>query len=256
MRWLYFAFIQIVLIEFGGVSADIETHYLISELCNETMFMDNYKSTHVHTFLLKLSAENDYPHNLHCFFTAEVQKDSEQIMFYFKTFSVRGDQCQYDWLELHDGDSLASPYVCGADGRLCGLFPSKLKSVFITETNYLTLYFASGLQEHYHGFEIVITRFRYAPCRSDEFECENGRCIDKSIECNGYNPCGDNSACRRLSVGDKFAIVLGVIVAIIVTVGVILCVRRCKSNKKRTGGDETTSLCPNNSRATSNRIQD
>ena len=70
-----------------------------------------------------------------------------------------------------------------------------------------------------------------APCRSDEFECENGRCIDKSIECNGYNPCGDNSACRRLSVGDKFAIVLGVIVAILVTVGVILCVRRCKSNK-------------------------
>ena len=28
-----------------------------------------------------------------------------------------------------------------------------------------------------------------------EYGCDNGRCIDDSLTCNGYNPCGDHSDC-------------------------------------------------------------
>ena len=39
-------------------------------------------------------------------------------MFYFKYFDVRPYQlpesfCNYDWLELHDGNSTDNQYVCG-----------------------------------------------------------------------------------------------------------------------------------------------
>lgn len=34
-------------------------------------------------------------------------------------------------------------------------------------------------------------------CRSDEYSCTNGRCIDQSLKCNGFNPCGDDSDCKK-----------------------------------------------------------
>ena len=30
-------------------------------------------------------------------------------------------------------------------------------------------------------------------CASSEFECSNGDCIDDSLECDGYDQCGDKS---------------------------------------------------------------
>ena len=48
-------------------------------------------------------------------------------------------------------------------------------------------------------------------CRSDEFSCANGRCIDQSLKCNGYNPCGDGSDCPSLHRGYIMAIVFGIL---------------------------------------------
>ena len=48
-------------------------------------------------------------------------------------------------------------------------------------------------------------------CRSDEFSCANGRCIDQSLKCNGYNPCGDGSDCTDLHNGYIMTIVFGIL---------------------------------------------
>lgn len=219
-------------IKLEGDTADIDTYYLDKDLCNSTMYMADYNGTNVHTFLLKVSAEEHYPHNLRCLFTAQAQ-NTEYIMLYFKAFSVGDDKCEEDWLELHDGNLISSPYVCGIndiDGKLCGQFPSRLRSVYITSTHYLTLFFESGNEETFTGFEMVITRFRYAQCRSDEFGCENGRCIDKSITCNKHNPCGDKSDCGDGSCKKSgciykslFYIALGFVIVLAVGSCVMTC---------------------------------
>ena len=38
-------------------------------------------------------------------------------------------------------------------------------------------------------------------CYSYEHSCSNGRCIDDSLACNGYNPCGDYSDCDVVLTG-------------------------------------------------------
>ena len=79
--------------------------------------MTSYNNQDLHSFRLKLSEQHYYPHNLDCLLQIRVQKDSEHIMFYFKWFDIRPETvpeyCNYDWLELHDGNSTESEYVCG-----------------------------------------------------------------------------------------------------------------------------------------------
>ena len=63
-------------------------------------------------------------------------------------------------------------------------------------------------------------------CDSWEISCDNGRCIDDSLRCNGYNPCGDYSDCQ-LSVGEISGIAVGAVVCFIITLAIIVvCVRR------------------------------
>ncbi|WAR03059.1 hypothetical protein MAR_009617, partial [Mya arenaria] len=64
-------------------------------------------------------------------------------------------------------------------------------------------------------------------CDSSEYECSNGRCIDNSITCNGYNPCGDYSDCS-LSAGSITGIVAGCLsfAFVVFIVTAIFCRRR------------------------------
>ncbi len=42
-------------------------------------------------------------------------------------------------------------------------------------------------------------------CQDDDFHCKNNRCIDKSLKCDGYDHCGDNSdetkGCSKFTEG-------------------------------------------------------
>ena len=94
------------------------TVYLDTELCNQKINMSSYNNEDLHSFRLKLSQQHYYPHNLDCQLQIQALRDSENIMFYFKYFDVRPYQlpesyCNYDWLELHDGNSTENQYVCG-----------------------------------------------------------------------------------------------------------------------------------------------
>lgn len=58
-------------------------------------------------------------------------------------------------------------------------------------------------------------------CPHSSFQCNNQRCIDPSIRCNGYDSCGDNSGCRKelSSIG-----VAGIVVGSLVGSAVLLAI--------------------------------
>ena len=81
-----------------------------------------------------------------------------------------------------------------------------------------------------------LSRFMFSipgPCDSDEFWCHNGRCIDTSLRCNGYNPCGDKADCR-MSVGAIAGIIVGAILGGVVFVFVIVAAIRCRLKRPYT----------------------
>lgn len=220
--------------------------------------MSSYDNADLHSFRLKLSEQHYYPHNLDCLLQIQAQKDSENIMFYFKLFDIRPDippeYCNYDWLQLHDGNSTKSAYICGIDSKLCGISPSRTKNVYYTRGNFLTLYFKSDEEEKYMGFDMVITRYRYGVCRSDEYACDNGRCIDESLQCYGYNPCGDGSDCKRLHPGYIWTAIVGSISLCLLIINIILCVTVFKMRRQKDKSAEKEPLTDTKAKGRSHRL--
>ena len=68
-------------------------------------------------------------------------------------------------------------------------------------------------------------------CRSDEYSCANGRCIDQSLQCNGYNACGDRSGCNNLHPGYILTIVAAGVVFILTIIVIVLGILLCRKQK-------------------------
>ena len=65
-------------------------------------------------------------------------------------------------------------------------------------------------------------KFILGSCGSGEYECSHDRCIDDSLTCNGWNPCGDWSDCP-LAVGAIVGIVSGSICFVVVLSVAVCC---------------------------------
>ncbi|XP_046583586.1 vitellogenin receptor-like [Haliotis rubra] len=52
-------------------------------------------------------------------------------------------------------------------------------------------------------------------CNSDEFSCDNGRCIDQSLYCDSYDNCGDDSDDCYMDTNWWVWMVIGIVVFII-----------------------------------------
>ncbi|KAK3576107.1 hypothetical protein CHS0354_032232 [Potamilus streckersoni] len=153
------------------------------------------------------------------------------IQFYFEDFEVGTDDCLRDKLMIKDGNSVYSTQITGLGSKLCG--SEKPDDVYRTFTRYLRIEYETrrvypGTPVH---FSIIFNAFDVGICDSWEIRCDNGRCIQDEMNCNGYNPCGDHSDCK-LPVGSIVGIVIGSLagLAIVMTVIVvsICCYRRRK----------------------------
>ena len=99
------------------------------------------------------------------------------------SFSYINDVCGKNYL------------VVGSKNRenLCG---KSTPHVFISEENHMWIAYYQNTSVAKVGFEAKYTRGRVpssTSCESDEFECDNDKCIYDSWRCNGADECGDNS---------------------------------------------------------------
>lgn len=196
------------------------TYDYMDQMCGQTIDLSFYDSVR-----LQLTSSSNYRPNMNCYIKVKTDYSS-RIMLYFKSFGVEST-CTNDWLEVRDGQYSSSSYVSGLYGHQCGYYMSS--TVRKTSGNYLYLRFVSDNSLQSTGFDMILTSYHTGICYSYEYSCSNGRCIDDSLTCNGYNPCGDYSDCSIvLATGSIAGIVVGCIFFVIVIsiVMVVVCRRR------------------------------
>lgn len=206
------------------------TYYYMDNYCNGTLDM-----SFIDAVRLKLTSRSSYKPNMACSLLITSTRYADKYMLYFKDIDIESNiNCNHDWLEVHDGSNIYSPYVSGISGRLCGSYISS--AVRRTSGNNMYLYFRSDGSWPWQnrGFDMVITRYHTGFCNNDEYSCDNGRCVSDSLICNGYNPCGDYSDCATevITGGVIAGIVVGSFcVAVIVVTCLVILRRRRRLNR-------------------------
>ncbi|XP_047442637.1 suppressor of tumorigenicity 14 protein homolog [Mugil cephalus] len=122
---------------------------------------------------------SNYPPRTSCVWSIQVATD-KFVKIQFNTFLVGNEskQCSSDYVEVNGQ-------------RLCG---HGLKSTVITsQSNQMTVKFNSDSSYVDQGFTAEYEAFIPTnPCPG-KFQCSNNLCINKSLECDGWSDCGDNS---------------------------------------------------------------
>ncbi|KAH9367248.1 hypothetical protein HPB48_013131 [Haemaphysalis longicornis] len=127
-----------------------------------------------------------YKSGITCHFTVKTNK-GYRIVVVFDALQFPGsvDNCS-DALRISDTSNVSSP-ICS----------STIKEIS-SKANFLNLTWTTGVgtaPSVDDGFEAVITAYRPVSgyCSSSEYKCDNSRCVDKILACDGHNNCGDNS---------------------------------------------------------------
>ncbi|RVE71212.1 hypothetical protein OJAV_G00072380 [Oryzias javanicus] len=122
---------------------------------------------------------SNYPPKVSCRWDIQVSKE-KFIKLEFQKFSVgsQSETCPHDYLEVEDK-------------RFCG---SKLKSEFvIVKSSKATVTFHSDSSYVDQGFLIRYEAFYPSDPCPEQFRCTSNLCINTTLQCDGWNDCGDNS---------------------------------------------------------------
>ncbi|KAL4234106.1 Suppressor of tumorigenicity 14 protein [Mactra antiquata] len=165
-----------------------------------------------------------------CNVTMVTRMGYNRLNFYFDQFDLgkRHIHCEHSYLTVYDGaDTDTSPPINGLDHE-CG--SKRPRDVYASTGRFLTFrYYNNESSTFTKSMDLIFTAFHKGYCYSYEYSCSNGHCIDDSVNCNGFNPCGDNSDCR-LSTGAVIGIVLGSLFGACVLVALTCVIIR---NRKR-----------------------
>ncbi|XP_052232796.1 uncharacterized protein LOC127845728 [Dreissena polymorpha] len=155
-------------------------------------------------------------------------------MLYFENFAV---SCNLGSVSIRN---IYGRPPNGLDRDLCGYVYTS--EVYTTKGD-IKIKYTPKTQWINGSFTLILTPFSDSySCPSYGHVCDNGRCINAALKCNGYNSCGDNSGCLTDSsnldhtpeshkgtgvdgVGIGVGVAVGVIVIIVVSI-LIICWRR------------------------------
>uniref|UniRef100_A0A665VJL6 Suppressor of tumorigenicity 14 protein homolog n=1 Tax=Echeneis naucrates TaxID=173247 RepID=A0A665VJL6_ECHNA len=122
---------------------------------------------------------SNYPPKTSCVWNIEVPQENF-VKVQFNRFFIGNESadCPNDYVEVNNE-------------RLCG---RNLKStVIIRQSNKMTINFKSDLSYVDQGFSAEYEAFIPTnPCPG-RFQCTNNLCINKTLQCDGWNDCGDSS---------------------------------------------------------------
>uniref|UniRef100_A0A8W8K115 CUB domain-containing protein n=3 Tax=Magallana gigas TaxID=29159 RepID=A0A8W8K115_MAGGI len=183
-------------------------------------------STFTTSMRVQSSTALTYSNNVNCAITVTAPS-GHQVLAVPRRFELeeqRTGAC-VDYVNFYDGASTGSPKInpqsyCDRSG------PHNVSS----SSTSMTLEFVTDGSARYRGFDIIFAAFTNAPCATDYFSCSNGLCIDKSLRCDSFNQCGDESdetACTAEELGivdDNSALIYGLAFGLgsLVVIGVII----------------------------------
>ncbi|XP_060074191.1 neuropilin and tolloid-like protein 2 [Ylistrum balloti] len=200
----------------------IRTYYM-DQRCSETL---NMTKLGIESAKLKLTRWSKYRNNMACYLTIEAPVN-KFIMITFRDIDIKSgmfDSCEGDRLQIFDGRDSSVNMVGGLTYKLCG--ERRPRGAFYTTQRYMTFLFESDSFFTDDGFSLIFTSFHTGICLSSETACKRGQCISKSLECDGYNQCGDSTDECSITGGPIAGIIVGAIIVIAVVIVIFVCWRR------------------------------
>ncbi|XP_048764781.2 uncharacterized protein LOC125672624 isoform X2 [Ostrea edulis] len=204
------------------------------------VYLDEYcgKTLHIQGpwMRMKLTRRENYLNNFNCKATIISPEmtpsgNPSRLMVVVDKLETK---CPGDRLSLANGNT--SIPLQGLASYLCG--EHKPKHAIYTVSSILVVSFQSDASKNDDGFELYITRFHSGICEENEFRCNRGPCIAKSLHCDDHDQCGDDSdecACESGIVGVLIgAICLGSFLTIITIC--CCCFKNRSCNRSRTQG--------------------
>ncbi|KAL3860801.1 hypothetical protein ACJMK2_010868 [Sinanodonta woodiana] len=204
--------------------------YFMTDLCGDELSMifgDIYMG--------RLSLARPFTDsNLDCVVTIESWSFSPYITFHFEEVDFESLDCTDSYISFQDGKNEVSTSVAGLPIKLCGRNKTTY-GVYSTSARYLRIHYKGN--PNMSKFSIIFNCFDVGMCESYEYKCDNGWCINNDLNCNGYNPCGDNSDCQvKLSTGAVIGIVIGCVVFVGLIISTVICIYCCMRRQQRFQG--------------------
>ncbi|XP_077982015.1 enteropeptidase-like [Glandiceps talaboti] len=171
-----------------GVNSQKLNQVYMDERCNQT------ETSHGGQVLSQ--KDEYYQNDMDCWLILESRTAyaSQRIDINFEWVNLEdyNDTC-IDYLEIYDGTVDDDMPNKDPMDTICGNQTSPFSGPISREMS-VTLRLYTNSENVGRGFDLIFTSYHTDTCLGDDvFFCENRRCIDISLECDGFNNCGDNS---------------------------------------------------------------
>ncbi|XP_074646565.1 uncharacterized protein LOC141902642 [Tubulanus polymorphus] len=135
-----------------------------------------------------------YPKLAYCYLTLDAGTNKFLILTVKMLDIEYHASCSKDKLTIYDGRGKNPAKSLSGRHGLCGPTKKLKQTAMFSTQNSVTFEFESNSGDDqgktHEGFEIVYTIFEYKAC-DDGLSCpDGGRCISKTLQCDGYDNCG------------------------------------------------------------------
>uniref|UniRef100_A0A8C2CFA7 Suppression of tumorigenicity 14a n=1 Tax=Cyprinus carpio TaxID=7962 RepID=A0A8C2CFA7_CYPCA len=155
---------------------------------------NTFHSTSIHA---KSSAEKiitspgfpDKPYAPDSFVQWQLRGDPGHVLkLSFDTFNLE-ENCSNDFVRVYDSLVAVDKHLM--EDTLCGQQPAN--TMVTVNSNKMTVVFKSDSSQVDRGFNATYEVFEPTDPCPDKFQCDNKRCVNPSLRCDGWNDCGDST---------------------------------------------------------------
>ncbi|XP_041375148.1 low-density lipoprotein receptor-related protein 3-like [Gigantopelta aegis] len=181
--------------------------YYMDEHCERKLILTKKNSYGI----LKLTKWWRFGPHIQCVMSFRAPSYHRMLVRINKMDLMRDGYSCTDWVQIYDGNSIDHKELSKS---LCGKQAPDVS--FASTGGEVTIQFVSNSGQDPEEFEMIFNSFYMAPCVDDDYECDNGRCIARLLQCTQYDHCGDNSSNCQLLLW----IFLGIFLTVIVFAGI------------------------------------
>uniref|UniRef100_A0A8C2B7G7 Suppression of tumorigenicity 14a n=1 Tax=Cyprinus carpio TaxID=7962 RepID=A0A8C2B7G7_CYPCA len=139
--------------------------------------------------IIKSPGFPDQPYTPNTFVQWELRGDpGHMLKLTFDTFNLE-ENCANDFVRVYDSLVAMDKHLM-AD-TLCGQLPAN--TMVTVNSNQVSVVFKSDSSQVDRGFSATYEVFDPSDPCPDQFQCNNKRCINPSLRCDGWNDCGDST---------------------------------------------------------------